>query len=66
MSKIEITISEGRVVDIISDKDVDITVFRYDKVKKGTFKKKVNDLLAIEIHNVKGDKNAVIGVSNEI
>lgn len=66
MSKIEITISEGRIVGIGSDKDVEITVFRYDKVKKGAFKKKVNDLLAIEIHNVKGNKNAVIGVSNEI
>lgn len=65
MNKVAITLSEGRIMDVVSDQNTEITIFKYDKVKKGMFKKE-SDLIAIEIHHVKGNKKAATGVFDEV
>ena len=60
MNKIIVTVSNGQIVDIVSNNDVEVAVFNYDDLVNATFDVPDHDSVStVEFRKIDGDDTAI-------
>lgn len=60
MTKIILTVSNGQIVDIVSDNDIEVAVFNYDDLVNATLDVPDPDSVStVEFRKVDGDSTAI-------